>query len=73
MVKSFLQKKDNSKNEIINFEQLSIDLSNLTTSTIKQPKIQETSTLKLIKCFTVKKMITQSVEMILKGNHTCVK
>ena len=47
-------KKDNSKNEIINFEQLSIDLSNLTTSTIKQPKIQETSTLKLIKCFTVK-------------------
>ena len=27
-----------------------IDLKNLTTSTIKKPKIQETSTLKLIGC-----------------------
>jgi len=44
--------KKNSDNEIIKFEQLNIDLSNLTTNTIKQPKIQETSTLQLLKCLT---------------------
>ena len=43
-------KKNNSENEIIKFEQLNIDLSNLSTSTIKQPKLQETSTLTLLKC-----------------------
>ena len=43
--------KDNGKNDIVKFENLSIDLSSLTSSTIKQPKIQETSTLKLLKCF----------------------
>jgi len=43
-------KKDNSKNEIIKFEQLNINLENLQTGTIKQPKLQETSTLKLLKC-----------------------
>ena len=42
--------KKDADNEIITFEQLSIDLSNLSTNTIKQPKIQETSTLKLLKC-----------------------
>jgi len=45
-------KKDKSENEIIKFEQLNIDLSNLTTTTIKKPKIQETSTYELISCFT---------------------
>ncbi len=45
-------KDDNKKNEIISFEQLNIDLKDLTTATIKQPKIQETQTLKLLKCFT---------------------
>ena len=45
-------KKDYSKNEIIKFEQLNVDLSNLTTTTIKKPKLQETSTLKLLNCFT---------------------
>ena len=44
------QKENDDKNEIIKFEQLNIDLANLTTTTIK-PKIQETSTLKLISCF----------------------
>ena len=44
-------KKENSENEIINFEQLNIDLSNLSTSVIKKPKLQETSTLKLFGCF----------------------
>ncbi len=43
-------KKDNTENEVIKFEQLNIDLSSLSTSTIKKPKIQETSTLKLFDC-----------------------
>ena len=43
-------KKDNSKNEIIKFEQLNINLENLQTGTITQPKLQETSTLKLLQC-----------------------
>ena len=47
-------KKNNSDNEIIKFEQLNIDLSNLSTSTIKQPKLQETSTLTLLNCFKIK-------------------
>ena len=38
--------KENDKNEIIKFEQLNIDLDNLSTTTIKKPKIQETSTIK---------------------------
>ncbi len=42
--------KNNNKNEIIKFEQLNIDLTNLQTSTIKQPKLQETSTVQLFKC-----------------------
>tara|TARA_Y100001958_G_C21243157_1_gene571807 strand:- start:3300 stop:4424 length:1125 start_codon:yes stop_codon:yes gene_type:complete len=42
--------KDNKENEIIKFEQLNIDLKNLTSNVIKQPKIQETSTLKLLNC-----------------------
>ncbi|MDC0619358.1 LptF/LptG family permease, partial [Pelagibacteraceae bacterium] len=46
--------KDSNKNEIIKFEQLNIDLGNLSAATIKKPKIQETSTLILISCFFVK-------------------
>ena len=37
-------KADNKESEIIKFEQLNIDLSDLTTTTIKKPKLQETST-----------------------------
>ena len=44
-------KNDNKKNEIIKFEQLSIDLSDLNSATVKKPKLQETSTLKLFNCF----------------------
>ena len=44
-------KKNNTENEIIKFEQLNINLDNLSTSTIKKPKIQETSTIKMINCF----------------------
>ena len=40
----------NRKNEIINFDQLSLSLNNLKNTTIKEPKIQETSTLKLFSC-----------------------
>jgi lipopolysaccharide export system permease protein len=43
-------KKNNLKNDIIKFKQLNIDLKNLQTSTIKFPKLQETSTIDLIKC-----------------------
>ncbi len=38
------------KNEIINFDQLNLNLNNLKNTTIKEPKIQETSTLKLLDC-----------------------
>jgi lipopolysaccharide export system permease protein len=38
------------ENEIIKFDQLKIDLSNVSNTTIKKPKIQETSTLKLTGC-----------------------
>ncbi len=44
-------KKDNTKNEIIKFDQLNIDLSDLSTTTIKKPKLQETSTMVLFNCF----------------------
>ena len=47
-------KKEDAKNEIIKFEQLNIDLSNLNTTTIKKPKIQETSTFKLLNCLLTK-------------------
>ena len=46
-----ISSKENDKNDIIKFEELAIDLRNLSSSTIKQPKIQETSTLKLLDCF----------------------
>tara|TARA_Y100000389_G_scaffold71507_1_gene68176 strand:+ start:1057 stop:2181 length:1125 start_codon:yes stop_codon:yes gene_type:complete len=44
-------KNNNEENEIIKFEQLNIDLSDLATTTIKNPKLQETSTVKLVGCF----------------------
>jgi lipopolysaccharide export system permease protein len=49
-------KNNFEENEIIKFEQLNIDLSDLATTTIKQPKLQETSTLKLINCFVSSKV-----------------
>ena len=42
--------KKNEKNDLIKFEQLNIDLSSLSNTTIKKPKIQETDTITLIKC-----------------------
>ena len=52
-------KRNNDENEIIKFEQLNINLANLATSTIKKPKIQETSTAKLLSCFIKKNNISQ--------------
>ncbi len=46
-----ISSKENGKNDFIKFKDLSIDLTSLSSSTIKQPKIQETSTFKLLKCF----------------------
>ena len=37
--------------EVVNFEQLDINLGSLSSSTIKIPKLQETSTLQLLSCF----------------------
>ena len=44
-------KKNKEKNEIIKFEQLNVDLSSISSTTIKKPKLQETSTIKLLNCF----------------------
>ncbi len=43
-------KKEDLENSIIKFKQLNIDLKNLQTDTIKVPKLQETSTIHLVKC-----------------------
>ncbi len=48
--------KVNSDIEIIKFEQLNIDLGDLSTTTIKKPKIQETSTFDLLDCLINKKI-----------------
>ena len=59
--------KDNSKNEIIKFEQLIIDLGDLSTTTIKKPKLQETSTLKLLNCFVRDKFDNQICKKDVKN------
>ena len=48
--------QDNSENEVIKFDQLNIDLSYVNTNTIKDFKLQETSTLQLINCITEKNL-----------------
>jgi len=42
--------KENLKNNVIKFEQLNINLENLSTGTIKIPKLQETPTYDLLQC-----------------------
>lgn len=42
--------KNNQGNDIIKFDQLSVDLNNFQNRTIKQPKVQETSTITLLTC-----------------------
>ena len=46
-----ISSKKNADNEILKFDQLDIDLSNLQTTTIKLPKIQEISSWRLLSCF----------------------
>ncbi len=46
-----ISNKKDSSNEVLKFDQLDVDLSDLQTNTIKEPKIQETSSLKLLLCF----------------------
>ena len=55
-----ISQKKNNDNEIISFEQINIDLGDLSTTTIKQPKIQETSTLRLIECFSSNEFIDKN-------------
>ena len=43
-------KKNNEEIEVVEFEQLKINLKNFVTTTIKQPKLQETSTKTLFNC-----------------------
>ena len=45
-----ISNKKDSKTNIIKFERLNLELDNLKTDTIKSPKMQETSTLKLLSC-----------------------
>ena len=42
--------KESKKNEVIKFDQLTLNFSDINTTQIKDPKIQETSTRKLISC-----------------------
>ena len=65
-------KKDNTENEIIKFEQINIDLSDLNSTTIKKPKLQETSTSKLLNCFINKTFGNQICNNKLKEEITSV-
>ena len=47
-------KSSDEKTEIIKFEQLNINLQELQTTVIKQPKLQETSTYQLLSCYLFK-------------------
>ena len=62
--------KNDFKNNVIKFEQLNIDLKNLQTDTITQPKLQETSTLNLLKCIIFPK---SSIDIILNCKENTKK
>ena len=49
-----ISEKENLETEILNFQQIIIGLENLDTMVIKKPKIQETSTLTLLRCLVTK-------------------
>ena len=53
-----ISSNDLYENEIIKFDQLKIDLSDIKSTIIKKPKIQETSTIKLLLC--IKKNIIEN-------------
>ena len=56
---------DTSKNNIISFDQLDINLKSLQNRTIKKPKVQETSTYELIKCGHIDFLTNQIVSLTL--------
>ena len=60
--------KENLKNSIIKFEQININLENLSTGTIKIPKLQETSTYDLLQC-----ILKSNEEKILKCKKSAEK
>ena len=60
--------KNNLKNSIIKFEQLSVDLKNLSTDTIKLPKFQERPTINLLRC-----LMSSSSTEILNCNENSKK
>jgi len=45
-----ISSKNNEKSQIVDFETLIINLNTLNSSTIKKPKVQETSTIMLLNC-----------------------
>ena len=45
---------DNTNSKIVKFDQMSLNLGSIENNIIKKPKIQETSTIQLINCFTNK-------------------
>ena len=59
-------KKDESDNELIKFEQFNINLSDLSSTTIKLPKLQETSTSKLFNCLIKNKFNNKICEKKVK-------
>ena len=59
-----LQKDLNIEN--FKFDQLDIDLNNLKTTTIKKPKVQETSSLKLLSVYLEIIILVNFVTKILK-------
>ena len=65
-------KKNNTSHEIIEFEQMNISLDELNTSTIKVPKLQETSTLHLLNCFIANKFLDRVCNGQLKQEITAV-
>ena len=65
-------KKNSNDNEIISFEQMNVNLEELNTATIKQPKLQETSTLKLLNCFLKNTFVNRICEGELKQEITSV-
>ena len=65
-------KEDNLDNEIIEFEQMNVNLRDLNTSTIKVPKLQETSTIQLLNCFFKKTFYNRICDGELKQEVTAV-
>jgi len=53
--------KKNGENDIVKFEELIIDLTSLTSTTIKKPKIQETSTIELASCFKKEELLNKKI------------